>query len=415
MHNVTVISFQALRYGRPLLLLLLLLTGSASSWAGQPVVPVPAHQAPSFTDDWSSDTLKKAIRINLAYLTAQPSGKTVQIAGQSVPLARLVKSLQLFQNFLERNPSPAELDHLIKEYFDIFQAAGTKGAGPDRTMLVTGYYQPVFRGSLTREAPFLHPLYGVPGDLILNNGASTKGPPFGRMENGRLLPYWTREEIEKQRRADGHELVWLRDPFDAYLVHIQGSAIIQLQDGSRRGIHFAAKNGHPYRSIGSYLVRTGRLSRQEASMQTIRDYIAAHPAERDEIFHANPSFIFFEWTDTTAVIGSLGTELTDGRSVAADQSCFPAGALGFLVSRRPTVAPDSSVAWSPLHRFVVVQDSGSAIKGSGRVDLFWGTGPAAGEEAGMMKETGALYLLLAKEQPAQPLPDLPPPSPGKGS
>lgn len=405
----------AVRTYRPLLLLLLLLTGSVSSWAGKSVVSVPAHQAPSFTDDSSLDSLEKAITINLAYLSGQPAGKSVRIGGQSVPLARLVKSLQLFRDILERNPSPAELDRLVKEHFDIFQAAGAKGSGPDRTMLVTGYYQPIFPGSLTREAPFLHPLYGVPGDLVLNTSAAKKGPPFCRLENGRLLPYWTREEIEKQRRAAGHELVWLRDPFDAYLVHIQGSAIIQLKDGSRRGIHFAAKNGHPYRSIGSSLVRSGRLSRQEASMQTIRNYIAAHPAERDEIFHANPSFIFFEWTDTTAVIGSLGTELTDGRSVAADQSCFPAGALGFLVSRRPTVAPDSSVAWSPLHRFVVVQDSGSAIKGSGRVDLFWGTGPAAGEEAGMMKETGALYFFLAKEQPALPPPDQPPSSAGKGS
>jgi len=150
-------------------------------------------------------------------------------------------------------------------------------------------------------------------------------------------------------------------------------------------------------------------------MQTIRDYIAAHPAERDEIFHANPSFIFFAWTETPAVIGSLGTQLTAGRSVAADHDYIPPGALAFLISRRPTVGRDNSVRWSPLHRFVVVQDSGSAINGSGRVDLFWGTGPEAGAEAGLMKEDGELYFFLAKEEGTAPLPGQSAPAQKKGS
>lgn len=392
-------------YGRWLFLLLFLLAGTVSIGAGIPAGPMPASEAPSFTDDSSYDSLKKAIRINLAFLRGQPAGKSVRIAGQTVPLARMVKSLQLFRDILEQNPSSAKLDRLMKEHFDILQAAGTNEGNPGRNLLVTGYYQPIFSGSLSREAPFLHPLYGVPGDLVQQSDARNKGPAFGRMENGRLVPYWTRAEIEKQRRAAGHELVWLQDPFDAYLVHVQGSAIIQLRDGSRRGIHFAAKNGHPYRSIGSYLIRTGRLSRQGTTMQTIRDYIAAHPSECDEVLHANPSFIFFDWTDTTAVIGSLGTELTAGRSLAADQDFFPAGALGFLVSRRPKVAGDNTARWSPLHRFVVVQDSGSAIKGSSRVDLFWGTGPEAGAEAGLMKESGELYFFLAREQETPSSPD----------
>jgi membrane-bound lytic murein transglycosylase A len=403
------------KYGRSLLLLLFLLAGTAASGDGLPPDLIPARQAPLFTDDFSSDSLKEAVKINLAYLACQPPGKTVQIAGQTVSHTRLVRSLQLFQDILAQKPSPAELDRLIKEQFEIIQAAGTKEGRPGRDLLVTGYFQPIFSGSLTREAPFLYPLYGVPGDLVQQGNASNKGPAFGRLEKGQLVPYWTRAEIEKQQRAAGHELVWLKDPFEAYLVHIQGSAIIQFRDGSRRGIHFAAKNGHPYRSIGSHLIRTGRLTRQKTTMQTIRDYIADHPSERDEILHSNPSFIFFEWTDTTAVIGSLGTKLTAGRSMAADHNVFPPGTLGFLVSRQPKVAEDNSVRWAPLHRFVLVQDSGSAIKGSGRLDLFWGTGPRAGSEAGLMRENGALYFFLAREQPLPSSPDQAGTAPGKGS
>jgi len=386
--------------GRLILLLLFFFISTVSNGAGKATIPIPAHEAPSFADDSPYDSLKLTLRINLAYLNGLPPDRSVLIAGQDIPLPRLVRSLRLFQEILGNNPSPAELDRLVRERFDIFQAAGTKGNGAQRNMLVTGYYQPVFEGSLTREAPFLHPLYALPDDLVLNRGSHVNAPAYGRLEEGRLIPYWSREEIEKENRAAGHELVWLRDPFDAFLVHIQGSAIIRLQDGSRRGIHFAAKNGHPYQSIGGYLVRTGRLARHEVNMRTIRAYLAAHPKERDEIFHANPSFIFFAWTDTTNVTGSLGTELIAGRSVAADQRCFPAGVLGFLVSRRPTVTAEGEVIWAPLHRFVMVQDSGSAIKGSGRVDLFWGSGAQAGEEAGLMKEQGALFFLLAKEEEA---------------
>ena len=401
-------------YGRPFLLLLLLLAGTVFSCAGSALVAVPSRQAPLFTDDSPFASLKEAIRINLDYLARQPAGKSVRIAGKVVPMTRLIRSHQVFLDILEQNPSPTELDRLVKEKFDVFQTGGTRDGNSGRNMLVTGYYQPVFTGSLTRQAPFLYPLYGIPEDLIQRSG-NTKGPIFGRRENGCVVPYWTRAEIEKQQRAAGHELVWLRDPFDAFLVHIQGSAIIQFPDGSRRGIHYAAKNGHPYRSIGSHLVHTGRLTRKQTTMQSIRDYIAAHPAECDEILHANPSFIFFAWTETAAVIGSLGTELTAGRSVAADHDHLPPGALAFLISRRPTVAHDNSVHWTPLHRFVVVQDSGSAINGSGRVDLFWGTGPEAGAEAGLMKEDGTLYFFLAKEKGATPLPDRETTGGGKGS
>jgi len=163
------------------LLLLFLLACTVAGSAGGATGPLPSQQAPAFTDDSPSASLKKAVRINLDYLAGQPSGKSVRIAGKTVPLTRMIQSLQLFLDILEGNPSPAELDRLVKEKFDIFQATGTKGGTSSHDMLVTGYYQPVFAGNLTRQSPFLYPLYGVPADLVQRSGRD-KGPAFCRQK-----------------------------------------------------------------------------------------------------------------------------------------------------------------------------------------------------------------------------------------
>lgn len=145
------------------------------------------------------------------------------------------------------------------------------------------------------------------------------------------------------------------------------------------------------------MVQTGRIKLENASMQTIRDYLTRNPDEQNAILHHNPSYIFFKWTDTHSALGNVGKELTPGRSIAADQKYFPPGLLGFLISQVPK-SPDPMPARSqPLVRFVVVQDTGSAIKGPGRVDLFWGAGKKAGLQAGRMREPGTLYFLVLKQ------------------
>lgn len=370
-----------------LLLPLILLAGCSRL----PLVSVCHDSVPFLDDDLDRASLKNAVRESLHYVQDQPSDKRIQIADQSIANERLASSLEYFLQILETNPGPEELDRLLKEHFDIYQATGKRGFNPGRKMLVTGYFQPELPGSLTRKAPFLYPLYSVPDDLVRT------GSGFGRRDNDGIVPYWTREEIETGNRLAGYELVWLKDPFDAFVLHVQGSGLIRLEDGTLRGVRYAAKNGHPYRSIGKYLVETGRMPLEKASLKTIREYIAAHPEERAAILHHNPSFIFFEWSQTHGAIGSIGRELTAGRSVAVDQSCFPAGALAFLQTRRPTRAENDNVTWSSLQRFVLVQDTGSAIRGPGRLDLFWGAGSEAGFEAGHMKEDGTLYFLLLKE------------------
>ena len=371
-------------------LLLFLPTGCSRG----PLIPVSNSTALSFNDDLDRKGLVQAIERSLAYLHTRPADKTVSIANQEIPVSRLTASLTFFQQLLKGNPSSQELQQQIHLNFDIFQAAGTSGFNPGRDMLVTGYFQPLFEGNLTMEAPYLYPLYSIPPDLVVKTAANSGKKQIGRFDNGQFRSYWSREEIDSQSKAAGNELVWLKSPIDVFFLQIQGSGHIRLPDGAVKAIQYASNNGHPYRSIGKFMVQTGRMKLENASMQTIRAYLIANPQELDEILFTNPSYIFFNWTDTHGAIGNLNQELTPGRSIAADQQCFPAGGLGFLKTRQPVVQSGKITGWKPVNRFVLVQDTGSAIRGAGRVDLFWGAGDDAGQAAGMMKENGALFFLL---------------------
>ncbi len=368
----------------------------------RPLLPLAATKYPVFADDLDYADLDQAIEQSLIYLRKRPQTSQITIAGLSYPIDHLTRSLLFFRNLIAGHPSAELLNRQINTYFDIYQASGTDGYNPQRKMLVTSYYQPLFNGNLTAEGPYRYPIYGIPDTLVLRHDSGSGRKQIGRLEGGRFLNYWTRAEIEDKGLAAGNELVYLKDPLDAFLLHVQGSGLIKLPDGSIRGIHYAMKNGRKYKSIGKYMVQTGRMTLAEASIDAIRSYLAAHPEEIPEILHHNDSFIFLEWTTTHGAIGSLGRELTAGRSIAMDLDRFPAGALSFLSSRKPVLDNGRIIKWTPFGRFVLVQDTGSAIRGSGRVDLFWGTGKEAGLAAGRMKEEGALYFLLLKQQFLQP-------------
>lgn len=358
---------------------------------------VSDEDIPYFNDDMDYGSLNKSIKHSIAYLKKQPSDTCFLAGSIKYSNKHLLESLIFFLDIINTSPTFETLNQQIRQHFDVYQAAGVGGWNFDRHMLVTGYYRPLFEGSLVKDAKFKYPLYKQPLDLIVEKGLSGGKTSIGRFENGRLVSYWTRREIEQGAKASGSELIWLQDPMDAFAIHVQGSALIRLRDNTIRGIHYAISNGRKYSSIGKYLVDTGRMKLEDANMASIRDYIRAHPQERDEILFHNDSYIFFRWTDARGATGALGEELTPGRSIAADKSIFPAAGLGFLASRRPVTQGEQVVQWIPMNRFVTLQDSGSAIRGPGRVDLFWGTGNAAGFTAGHMKEEGALYFLLLKQ------------------
>ncbi len=368
-----------------------------SGCARRSLTALPQHRFPVFEDDLNYQYLGLMLQQNLQYLQKKKDTTLFTLSGRKYPVRRLIDTNLFFQQLISKRPNRRELNRQIRRYFDIYQAGGVSGYNPEKKMLVTGYYQPLFQGSLEKKEPFVYPLYSVPETLAIKRDRKTGQKIVGRLQQGKFVPYWTRGEIESRDLALGNELVYLKDPMDAFTIHIQGSALIQLADGGIRGVHYAIKNGRTYRSIGKYMVDTGRMSLEEASMESIRRYIRRHPEEREKVLHHNDSYIFFHWTETKGAIGSLGRELTPGRSIAADKNCFPPGALGFLQSRAPVVRNDRVVNWTNLHRFVGVQDSGSAIRGPGRVDVFWGAGAAAGMAAGRMKEDGTFFILLLKD------------------
>jgi membrane-bound lytic murein transglycosylase A len=268
--------------------------------------------------------------------------------------------------------------------------------------LITGYYEPLLRGSRTREARFTVPLYSPPDDLLTIDLGSLYPELAGRRLRGRVMgkrvvPYWDREDIDTGKAAvAGHELVYVDDPVEAFFLEIQGSGRIQLPDGSVLRLGYADQNGHPYRAIGRVLADRGEIPLERTSMQNIREWGRRNPDKLPEFLHANPSYVFFRELPTFAPgtlearidgpIGSLGVPLLARRSAAVDTRAIPLGAPIWLAATYPS-------SDRPLQRLLMAQDTGGAIRGAVRADFFWGFGDEAGREAGRMKQEGRIWLL----------------------
>ncbi|MDR3299517.1 MAG: murein transglycosylase A [Candidatus Accumulibacter sp.] len=273
--------------------------------------------------------------------------------------------------------------------------------------LVTGYYEPLLRGSRTRTEKYSQPVLGVPPDLLTID-LSDVLPDLknmrlrGRLVGDRVLPYFSRAEIAEQGLADLHPekvLLWIDDAVELFFLQIQGSGRVKLADGSVVRLGYANQNGHPYKAIGRVLAERGELPIEQASMQGIQAWARANPSRLAELLDANPSYVFFRETpvrgngdkdggdDAEGPQGALGVPLTPGRSIAVDPRHVPLGAPVFL----STTEPLSKV---PLTRLVLAQDTGGAIRGVARADFFWGFGADAGVRAGRMKQSGAMWVLL---------------------
>lgn len=213
-----------------------------------------------------------------------------------------------------------------------------------------------------------------------------------------VVPYWEREEIEKGNRLAevAPPLAWLKDPVDIFFLQIQGSGKIYLDNNTPIHVHYDTTNGRPYRSIGKLLIDQGKIPRSEMSMQNIRAYLKNHPEEIEPILNHNPSYVFFK-LEKEGPIGFLDVKLTPGRSIALDRRLFPLSALAFIETQKPLIDGDGRIRkWSSFGRFALNQDTGGVIRGPGRADLFWGSGPYAEIAAGYMQHMGKLYFLLLK-------------------
>ncbi|MDP2170583.1 MAG: MltA domain-containing protein [Rhodocyclaceae bacterium] len=266
-----------------------------------------------------------------------------------------------------------------------------------RTGLVTGYYEPLIRGSRTKKAPYLTPVFAPPDDLIVVE-LDALYPELkhlrlrGRIEGRKLVPYLDRADWNAQEilRADA-ALLWADDPLDFFFLQIQGSGQVALDDGSRVRIGYADQNGHPYRSIGRWLIDQNELRAHEASMQGIKAWAVANPRRLNELLNVNPSMVFFRELPATGSgpPGALGVPLTPERSIAVDPRHVPLGAPVWLA----TTQPNSEQA---LKRLMLAQDTGGAIRGAVRADFYWGSGTAAGNLAGKMKQRGMMWVLLPR-------------------
>jgi len=303
-----------------------------------------------------------------------------------------------------RNTDPAtsqQVRAFFERYFEPFAIAKQVGSQADGVGLITGYFEPVLDGTRTASRQFNTPLYAPPPDLLTVDLGSEypelKGKPIrARLEGRRVVPYYSRADLERDPALKDDAIVWVNDALSAFLLEVQGSGRVQLSTGETIRLHYADQNGYPYRSIGQYLVDHGELKRGEATLPAIRAWALAHPARVPELLDADPSVVFFDeeplGNPALGPKGALGVPLTPDRSVAVDPSAIPLGAPVFLA----TTFPDSSIA---LNRLVFAQDTGGAIRGSVRADYFWGIGEQAGSQAGEMRQPGRMWLIWPKGEP----------------
>jgi membrane-bound lytic murein transglycosylase A len=291
---------------------------------------------------------------------------------------------------------------LFEKFFAAYAIVAPDGAAEGT---ITGYYEPVLEGSRARSPRYTQPVYGLPGDLVVVDLAEQypelRGLRLrGRLNGRKLQPYFSREEIAARAGAfPAPVIAWVADPVELFFLQVQGSGQIQLESGERIRVGFADQNGYPYRSLGRHLVESGELTLEQASMQGIKAWAAANPQRLQDALNTNASYVFFrELPAQGGPPGALGAPLEAGYSIAVDPRTVPLGAPVYLATTYP-LSPQ------PLERLVMAQDTGGAIRGAVRADLFWGSGTEAGALAGRMRQPGRLWLLWPRGAPLpRPLP-----------
>jgi len=366
-----------------------------------PLVLIDIDDFPSFIDDLDQKTLELAIGRSLQYYDRLPEGRTFHFGKSLYTVRELKESLLKFLEIIRNSSSDEIREKRIRDTFHVYKSVGR---GKNEKVLFTGYYEPLLEGSLERTSRYRYPIYRKPNDsMVINLGRfrdKFKGERIiARLENGEIVPYHSREDIDERGYLKGRnlEIAWFADPVDVFFLHIQGSGIISLPDGSYVQVSYSMSNGRPYRSVGKLLINMGRISMEDVSLNSIKKYLKEHPEEMSDTLNYNESYVFFRFVEKGPV-GCLGVPVTSGRSIATDSNLFPKGALAFIKTRKPLLDRDGNIkSWVFFSRFVLNQDTGGAIKGPGRVDLFCGRGKEAEIMAGSLKEEGELYFLIKKK------------------
>jgi len=294
-----------------------------------------------------------------------------------------------------KEPSNENIQNYFKKYFNVYTATNLDGSD---TGMITGYYQPILKGSKVKTAQYKVPLYTTPKDLITVD-LSEVYPELkskrlrGKLAGNKLVPYLSRAEIDGQGSPlAGNEIVWVEDPVEAFFLEIQGSGIIHFDNGDIMQIGYADQNGYPFKAIGSTLIQKKEITMAEASMEGIKNWARKNINKLREFLNINASYVFFRKLpdDLPGPIGALGVSIEAERSVAIDPKFIPLGAPIFLSTTQPNTT-------DPLERLMVAQDTGGAIRGGVRADFYWGSGYEAGRKAGSMKQQGKIWTLLPKD------------------
>jgi membrane-bound lytic murein transglycosylase A len=392
--------------------------------AGEPAKAVPAPQAATRPEaEAGSDTAPLAARTPSSPAAAKPSAAVREAAQQAArllkpasfadlpgwaqddhasALAAFVLSCEALANreawrnvcavaraIPRSQPGPARrfFETQFQPYRALHDDSGAEG-------LITGYYEPLLHGSRAASGRFRFPLYSVPDDLLVIDLAEVhpelKGRRVrGRLEGKRVIPYYSRAQIEgKEAPLPAKVLYWVDDPIELFFLQVQGSGQIRLDSGERVRVGYGDQNGHPYRSIGRFLIDRGELAPDKASMQAIKDWARQNPEKLAEVLHHNESYVFFRElpANLTGPLGALGVPVTAGRTLAVDPGHVPLGAPVYLATTWPNTP-------RPLLRLMMAQDTGSAIRGPLRGDFFWGYGEQAGVQAGRMRQSGRMWVL----------------------
>jgi membrane-bound lytic murein transglycosylase A len=348
----------------------------------------PDEPRPDFSNDWNDrDRILPALDRSIEWTKKAGAARHFPVAG--ISYERALSSLQRFREVLSTATSPEDFDQRIAREFQVYKSAGWDGVGGG--VLFTGYCTPILDGSRQRSEEYRYPLYGLPPDLAKGQDGAILGR---KSADGTTGPYPDRKTIDSTEllAGQGLEVAWLRDPFDAYIAHVNGSAVLRLAEGGELRLGYAGNNGHEYTSVRNELIRDGKLSDQEANLATMRTWAAANPDEAGDYLGRNERYVFFTPIEGNPR-GSLNVEVTAERSLATDKALFPRGAVTYVETK---LRSGRTRVGRPFSKFMLDQDTGGAIRTAGRADIYLGVGPAAERLAGATKAEGQLYYLFLK-------------------
>jgi membrane-bound lytic murein transglycosylase A len=333
--------------------------------------PIKEAQIDFFYDDLGYKNLQTALAKNIRQLEAS-NDEHLKIANVVIERKKYIFKLRMLSQFLETQSDKVLINQLFHKLFDLVEMNSDR---PEKEILLTSYYSPFLKGSMTKTTQFQTPLYKKPLNLNYSRAEITQNKPY----EGQKL-----------------ELCFL-DPIDAFFLQIQGSGTIELADGTKLDVVFDGSNGRAYSSVGKLLAEKGVLEKEKVTLETLEKYLRSLNAEElQNTLNLNESFVFFKVSDKKSLT-TLGNEAVPGRTIATDGALFSKGLLAYMEFEKPTKQDNETLEFVPTSRFVLDQDTGSAIKGSGRIDLYWGEGDVAKTYAGVMKGRARLFYFLPKD------------------